>query len=349
VQRRFRSLSLGELAERLGAELQGDAGVRIHGMAPLASATGEELSFLAAGRYRRHLTTTQAGAVILRRRDAAACPTATLVVADPYLSYAHAVRLLALSPPPATGIHPTAVIDASAVIADNVGIGAHSVIGRGVRVGEHAGIGPGCVLGDYSEVGARTRLVANVSLLEHVRIGDDGLIHAGVVIGADGFGFAPEQGRWLKIPQLGGVRIGDDVEIGANTTIDRGALGDTVIGNGVKIDNQVQIGHNVHIGEHSILAGGTSCAGSVTIGRHCMIGGDCSISGHLTLTDEVNLLGGSAVSRSIGQSGTYASGQAAVKVATWRRNHARLVHLDSLLKQLRNDIDTLQRERANPG
>ena len=325
---------LGRLAERLGAELRGDPDRVVRAIAPLGTAGEGDLSFLANRRYLQALRSTRAGAVIVGPGDVDESPTAVLVLANPYLGYARAASLMSGRPDVEAGIHPSAVVDPGAEVSREASIGPLAVVGNGARVGARARIGPGSVLGPQATVGEDTRLVANVTVCRGVRIGARCLLHPGVVIGADGFGLANDDGKWVKIAQLGSVRMDDDVEVGANTTIDRGALQDTVIGNGVKIDNQVQIAHNVVIGPDAAIAGCVAIAGSVRIGARCIIEGAVMISGHLELADDVHVTGGTAVAKSITRSGTWSSGMPAQPGHAWRRMWIRMQNLDDLARRL---------------
>ncbi len=326
--------TLGEIAATIDAELRGDPAYRITNVASLHNASPGDLAFYANKRYKGDLEATRAGAVMLAEADAAACPTASLITDNPYLAYAKAARFLNPAPKFAPGIHPTAVIEAGADIAAGVFIGANTVIGRNAVVGARTYIGPACIVEADVKIGSHCHIHSRVSLMERVEIGKRVLIHPGAVVGADGYGIANDSGRWLKIPQLGNVIIGDDVEIGANTTIDRGAIENTVIEAGVKIDNQVQIGHNVRVGEHTAIAGAAVVAGSVTIGRRCMIGGASAITGHIEIADDVVLTGMSGVSNSIRQAGVYSSGVPVTDNVTWRRNMVRFRRLDKLARRV---------------
>ena len=325
---------LGRLAERLGAELRGDPDRIVRALAPLGVAGEGDLSFLSNRRYLRDLRTTRASAVIVGPGDVDASPTAVLVLPNPYLGYARAAALMADPLAIVPGVHPSAVVDSTAVVSAEASIGPHAVIGRGVRIGARARVGPGSVIGPEAFVGDDTRLVANVTVCREVRIGARCLLHPGVVVGADGFGLANDEGRWVKIPQLGSVRLGDEVEVGANTTIDRGALQDTVVGDGVKIDNQVQIAHNVVIGPDTAIAGCVAIAGSVWIGARCIIEGAAMISGHLDLADDVHITGGSAVANSITRSGVWSSGMPAQESRAWRKMWIRMQKLDDFARRL---------------
>ncbi len=317
-------VSLGELAVRFGLELKGDPALRIARVATLGQAGEGALSFLANPRYRRALATTRASAVVLAPADLPLCTVAALVSENPYLAYARIASHL--HPPPAhePGVHPSAVVSSGARIAPSATVGALALIDEQVEVAERVFVGPGCILGRGARVGPDTHLVGRVHLYPGVQIGARCLVHAGAVIGSDGFGFAPDRGEWVKVPQLGSVRVGDDVEIGANTTIDRGAIGDTVIEHGVKLDNQIQVGHNVVIGAHTAIAGCTGISGSTSLGKRCMIGGMVGFAGHLTVADDVIVTGCSLVSHSIHEAGSYSSGMPTVPTRAWRRMVAHL-------------------------
>jgi UDP-3-O-[3-hydroxymyristoyl] glucosamine N-acyltransferase len=267
---------------------------------------------------------TQAAAVVVNADDAMGCPVAALIAPNPYLAYARIATLLYPSPPPVAGIHPSAVVGESAKIAASAAVGPLCVIESGVEVGERAQVGAGCTLFAGARVGDDTRLMPRVTLYADVVVGRRCLLHSGAVVGADGFGFAPDSGGWFKVPQVGSVHIGDDVEIGANTTIDRGAIGDTVVGDGVKLDNQIQVAHNVVIGAHTAIAACTGISGSTTIGQRCMVGGMVGFAGHLTIADDVTITGCSLVSASIREAGSYSSGMPTVPTRQWRRMVAHL-------------------------
>jgi UDP-3-O-[3-hydroxymyristoyl] glucosamine N-acyltransferase len=321
VQEEF---SLGELAVRFALELRGDPDTRVSEIATLAQAAPGSLSFLADSRYRRDLATTRASAVVLAPADAPACRVAALVTENPRLAFAHMAALLYPEPKYAPAIHPTAVVAAGVRLPASATVGALAVIEEDVELGERCWIGPGCIVQRGARLGEDTRLVARVNLYPGVELGARCLVHAGAVIGADGFGFALDRGSWVKIPQVGSVRIGDDVEIGANTTVDRGAIGDTVIGEGAKLDNQIQVGHNVSIGAHTAIAACTGISGSTKIGKRCMVGGMVGFAGHLTIADDVVITGCSLVSASIREPGSYSSGMPAVPTRAWRRMVAHL-------------------------
>lgn len=334
------TVPLGELVARFGGELRGDPSLRISGVATLASAGAEELSFLANPRYRSAMGSTRAAAVLVDEREAIDFPgmRASLWLSNnPYARFARVAQFFfeRFQPADPMGIHPSAVVDADAVVDPSAYIDACVVIGPGVRVGAHAFIGPGSVVGAHCDIGPMSRLHARVTLYPHCRLGARAIIHSGAVIGADGFGFARDGDAWIKIPQIGRVVVGDDVEIGANTTLDRGALGDTVIGNGVKLDNQIQVAHNVEIGEHTVIAGCTGIAGSAHIGMRCMIGGAAMILGHLTIADDVTVSVATVVSRSIHKAGLYTGFFPMAENSEWEKNAATIRHLDALRKRLR--------------
>jgi UDP-3-O-[3-hydroxymyristoyl] glucosamine N-acyltransferase len=328
------SVSLGELAVRFGCELRGDPDTRVDGVAALGDAHGRAISFLANSRYRRELPHTRAAAVILEAAMAAECPVASLVCENPYATYARLAAWLHPLPAVIAGVHASAVIGADARIDPSAYIGPFAVIGAGANIGARAFIGPHCLVAAGVSVAEDVRLIARVTLGECVTLGARVVVHPGAVLGADGFGFAPDRGSWVKVPQLGGVTVGADVEIGANTTIDRGAIGDTVIEEGVKLDNQIQIGHNVRIGAHSVLAACVGVSGSVTIGRRCMVAGAVGIVGHLSICDDVSITGLSMVSHSIVRPGVYSSGIPVEEAGGWRRIVARLKRIDSWAARL---------------
>jgi len=330
---------LSDIAKDLGGELIGDPALRITRIGPLEGATPSTISHLSNPRYQSQLAGSHAGCVIVgpALRDAAAARGAAIVADDPYLYYARLTQWWAARTraPAPLGVHASAVIDSSAVLGAGVTVGALAVIEAGARIGDAAVIGAHCVIGADATVGAATRLAPHVVLGSGCRIGERGIVHSGVVIGADGFGFAPTQGRWEKIEQLGAVRIGDDVEIGANTCIDRGALDDTVIEDGVKLDNLIQIAHNVHIGAHTVMAGCSAVAGSTTIGAHCQIGGAAMILGHITLADHVIVSMGSAATRSILKPGQYTGVFPIDDNSAWEKNAATLRQLHALRERVR--------------
>ena len=330
---------LGDLHRLLGGELIGDAALVIARIGPLQGADGNTISFLSNPRYREQLAGSRAACVIVGRelRDLAAARGAALVCDDPYLAYARLTQWWAAQTrrPATPGVHATAVIEEGVTLAPDASVGAMAFIGRGARVGAGAVVGAQCHVGQGAEVGAGSWLKPRVVLGDACRIGVRALVHSGAVIGADGFGFAPAAGRWEKIEQLGAVVIGDDVEIGANTCIDRGALDDTVLEDGVKLDNLVQIGHNVRIGAHSAFAGCVGVAGSARIGRHCTAGGGAIILGHLELCDHVHITAATVITRSIHKPGQYSGLFPFDDNASWEKNAATLRQLHALRDRLR--------------
>ncbi|MEO8524578.1 MAG: UDP-3-O-(3-hydroxymyristoyl)glucosamine N-acyltransferase [Caldimonas sp.] len=332
-------VALREITERLGGELIGDGSIRIASIGPLESATPSTIAFLSNPRYAKQLGVSAAGCVIVApaHRDVAVARGATIVSDDPYLYFARLTQWWAerIRPRIERGVHPSAVVDAGATLGAEVSIGAFAVVESGAILGDGVTLGAHAFVGRDCRIGAGTRLAPRVTVLYESTLGARCFVQSGAVIGADGFGFAPDGGRWVKIEQLGRVVIGDDVEIGANTCIDRGALGDTVIGNGVKIDNLVQIGHNVKIGEHTAIAGCVGIAGSATIGAHCMLGGGVGINGHVTLADRVVITGATQVSRSIAKPGLYSGSFPFDDNASWEKNAATLRNLHALRERVK--------------
>lgn len=326
--------SLGELAEQLGATLRGDGSISVSGLATLQDAGPGQLSFLANAQYRKYLNDTRAAAVLLSPRDAEEYAGAALIVANPYLAYARASHLFETRPRALPGIHPSAVVAADAQVDPTATIGAYVVVEQGACIGSDVVVGAQSFIGARSRIGAGGRLAPRVTLYHDVSIGERVVIQSGAVIGGEGFGFANEQGAWQKIAQIGGVRIGDDVEIGANTTVDRGALSDTLIGNGVKLDNQIMIAHNVQIGDNTAMAGCSGISGSTRIGRNCMIAGGVGIVGHVDICDNVFITGMTMVTRSITEPGSYSSGTAMQPAAEWRKSAARIRNLDDMARRL---------------
>ena len=323
-----------ELAQRFGLTVHGDGSALVHGVATLAGAAEGQLSFLANSRYRSQLSSSRASVVVLREEDVPAAPATALVARDPYTAFARIASLFEVHPGRNAGVHASAVIDDSARVAPSAHIGPFVVIGANTTIGSGCVVGPGCIIGDDCELGAGSELVARVTLVTRVRMGQRVRVHAGVVIGADGFGLAMEAGHWIKVPQLGGVRIGDDCEIGANTCIDRGALGDTVLEEDVRLDNLIQVGHNVHIGAHTAMAGCSAVAGSAKIGRYCLIGGAAGVLGHLEICDKVTITAMSLVTSSIREPGEYSSGTPLTDNRSWRKNAARFKQLDALARRV---------------
>ncbi len=328
--------TLQQLAELLNAQLHGDGAITISAVATLETATTGQISFLANSKYRKFLSATSASVVLIKADDLEFCPTAALVVADPYVAFAKVAQLLDNTPASAEGIHPSAVIADSAVIDPTAHIGPHAVISKGAVIGADVQIGAGTFIGEYAVIGDGCKLWANVSVYHRVQIGQQSIIHSGAVVGSDGFGFANQRGQWLKIPQVGTVIIGEQCEIGAGSTIDRGALEDTTIGRNVIIDNLVHIAHNVQVGDHTAIAGCTVVAGSTKIGKYCIIGGACAINGHIEICDGVHLTGMSMITKSITEKGIYSSGMPATANLEWRKNSARYRQLDQMYQRLRD-------------
>ncbi len=330
---RFRlPASFGDLAEFLDARLLGDASGRAASVATLSAAGPDDVSFMANPAYRDALERSAAGAVIVPADAAGDCPGAALVVDEPYAAWAKLLECVAPRKTAVPGIHPSAVVAADSQIDAGAEIAARAVVGSNVRIAAGAIVGPGCVVDPGVEIGADCHLVANVYVGAGASLGRRVIVHPGVVIGADGFGLAMDQGRWRKVAQVGSVRIGDDCEIGANTTIDRGAVEDTVLGCDVRVDNQVQIAHNVRIGDHTAIAGCVGIAGSTSIGRYCMIAGASGIGGHLQICDHVVITAMSAVLDSIREPGQYGSGIPARPLRTWQRILVRLTQLERLFR-----------------
>ena len=337
---------LADLAQYLGGELAGDGNVLISRVASLESALGGDISFATHARHSRALQACRASAVIVAPSLAGATALPRIVCADPYLAYARVAQLLSPVHAPAPGVHPAAAIEPGARIAADAAVGALAHVGAGAVIGAASQVGPGCHVGSGCVIGAHCVLHAHVTLYANCKLGDRVIVHSGAVIGADGFGFAPDAGTWAKIPQTGRVVIGNDVEIGANTTIDRGALDDTVLEDGVKLDNQIQVAHNVRIGAHTAIAAMTGIAGSATIGSHCLIGGGARIMGHITIADHVQIAATSFVSKSIAGPGHYSGALPFAPAADWLRIAARIKNLDklaTLLKALERRLDALQR------
>jgi len=328
------SLTLKELADRVGGELQGDPDCEIVAVATLQNARPGSISFLANENYRKYLDGTRASAVILSPEHATACPTSKIVSSNPYATYAKVAALIAPALPARQGIHPAASIGAGCNIDASAWIGPYCIIEDNVTIGAGTQLAGGCFVGRSSVIGVQGMFGANVTIGHDITLGDRVVIQPGAVIGGDGFGLAKEHDEWLKVPQLGGVIIGNDVEIGANTTIDRGALDDTVIEDGVKLDNQIQVAHNVHIGAHTAIAGCVGISGSAKIGRHCMIGGGAGIVGHLEIADHVIVTGMTMVTKSISAPGVYSSGVPAQENSQWNRNYARIRQLDKLARRI---------------
>ena len=347
-------IRLGELVERLGGQLAGDPNIEITGIAPLSEAGVSHISFLSNSKLRSQAAQSGAAALILAAGDDATVGAtyvgARIVTPNPYAYFARAAQYFAALDAivPVPGIDPTASVAAGATVAASAHVGPHATIETGARVGEGAVIGAGCFIGRDAVIGEGTELFANVTFHARCQIGARGIIHSGAVIGTDGFGFANEGGVYIKIPQTGRVIIGDDVDIGANTTIDRGALADTIIEDGVKLDNQIQIGHNCHIGAHTAMAGCVGVAGSARIGKYCTFGGAAMVLGHLTIADKVHISSGSMVSRSILEPGQYTGFYPLAKNAEWEKSAAIVRNLDAMrdkIRALEKTIKTLTEQK----
>ncbi len=340
---------LHELATYLGAELRGEGDHEISGVASLENATQSEISFLARPDYISILDETGAGAVIVSSKHAGLVRGNALILANPYLGFAKTTRFFDNQPEAVVGIHASATVNDNARVDESASVGAHAVIEAGAII--HAGvkIGPGCFIGENSVIGANSRICANVSIYHGVSVGERAVVHSGAVIGADGFGFANDKGRWEKIAHLGGVEIGDDVEIGACTTIDRGALNNTIIENGVKIDNQVMVAHNVHICTDSAVAGCVGISGSTKIGRNCTIAGGVGFVGHISIADRVHITAMTLVTKSITEPGSYSSGTGLMPTREWKKSAVRIRQIDDLyrqIKQLEREVIELKNQGA---
>jgi UDP-3-O-[3-hydroxymyristoyl] glucosamine N-acyltransferase len=325
---------LRELAARFGLEARGDGDVRIAGVGTLERAGAGQLAFLANPSYRRQLAGTRAAAVVLAPADADACPVPCLVAPEPYAAFARIAALFEPATAAAAGVHPSAVVEPGARVDPSATIGALCHVAASARVEAGARLGPGCIVGDDCVVGEECELLARVTLVARVRLGRRVRVHPGAVLGAEGFGLAMADGRWLKVPQLGGVVVGDDCEIGANTTIDRGAIEDTVLEEDVRLDNQIQVGHNVRIGAHTAMAGCVAVAGSTRIGRNCLVGGGAGFVGHIEIGDRVRIGAMSLVTHSLQGPGEYNSGTPLQPTRQWRRNAARFKQLDELARKI---------------
>ncbi len=334
MEDREKRYTLAQLAEHIGARLRGPGELEVSGIGALASAREDQLCFLADKKHLAQLAATNAAAVILTEQMATATERPVLICGSPYLAYARVSQLFDCTPQAGRGIHPSAVVHPGATVSGEASIGANCVVESDAVIDGAAVLGPGCVIGERCRVGAGTRLHANVTLYHDVSIGKDCILHSGAVLGGDGFGFAPDGGNWVRIAQNGGVVLGDNVSVGANTAIDRGAIGDTVIEDGVIIDNLCQIAHNVRIGRNSALAGTCAIAGSAVIGANCTLAGGAGTVGHIELADGVHLTGRTMVTKSIGQKGAWSSGTPMMPSAQWRRAAVRFSQLDSMARRL---------------
>jgi len=329
------ALSVSEIAAQLAAEFHGDGARLIDSVAPIHAAAPNTISFVSDSRFREHLAETGAGAVLVTEELAEDCPAAAIVVNDPYLAYARIAQVLHPRQRSPAGVHASAVVAQDVQLGPEVAVGPHAVLESGAVVGAGTEISAGCYVGAGARLGIDCLLQPNVTVYGGCTLGDRVVVQAGSVIGGDGFGYANDAGRWVKIPQLGGVRIGDDCEIGAATTIDRGALEDTVLEQGVILDNQIQVAHNVRIGAHTAIAGCVGISGSVNIGQFCQIAGGVGIAGHLNIADHVHVAGWSLVMKSITKPGTYA-GTPLEPIASWRKSQVRIKQLDTLAKRVKN-------------
>jgi len=329
------TMTLGELAVRFGCELRGDPAATVETVASLALADARAVSFLANPKYVGQLKGTRAGVVILDARSAAHSPVPALVAANPHATFARVAGVLHPDPPLKPGVHPLAAVAPGARIDPSAEISAHACIGEGARIGARSFIGPGSVVEHHAIIGDDTKLVARAFIGHHVKLGARCIVQPGAVVGADGFGFAPDKGAWIKVPQVGSVVVGDDAEIGSNTCIDRGALEDTVIEEGVKLDNLIMIAHNCRIGAHSALAACVAIAGSSVLGKRCILGGRVGLTGHITLCDDVVVLGTTFISHSINKPGVYSSALPSEEAGVWRRIVGRIKRLDSMARRMR--------------
>lgn len=337
--------SLSEIVSRFGGELLDDNGVAVSAVAPLGRAGAHEIAFVSQPKYLRDVEVSQAGALILPPEGRGSSGRPRIVTPNPYLYFARVSALLNPAPQPAPGIHPAASVHPGARVAASAAVAAGAIIGEGAVIGERSIVGPNCVVGAHVTLGDDCLLHANVTIYHHCALGSRVILHSGCVVGSDGFGLANEQGRWVKIPQVGRVLIGDDVEVGACTTIDRGALDDTVIEEGVKLDNLIQVAHNVRIGAHTAIAACTGIAGSAKIGRHCMIGGAAMIHGHIEIADQVRISTNTLITKSLTKPGTYTSALPFSEHGEWLRNAAHLRKLDKLagrIKELEKRISELE-------
>jgi UDP-3-O-[3-hydroxymyristoyl] glucosamine N-acyltransferase len=328
-------ISLAAIVSRLGGRVAGNPGVLVTQVGSLETARGDAITFLSNPRYRAKLAQTRAAAVVLAPSAEGLTELPRIVVDNPYAYFAHLSQLLNPDPDPVAGVHPSAIVEDGAAVASSAQIGPGAVICAGAKIGERTVIGAGCYVGEEASIGDSCRLHPSVVVQRGCRIGSRAILHPGAVIGADGFGIAAEGGRWVKIPQIGRVVLGDDVEVGANTTIDRGAIDDTVLEDGVKLDNQIQIGHNCHIGAHTAIAGCAGVAGSTRIGRNCTIGAAAGILGHLSIPDNTHISAWTIITRSIHKPGTYTGMFPFDDSASWAKNAAQVRHLSELADRIK--------------
>jgi UDP-3-O-[3-hydroxymyristoyl] glucosamine N-acyltransferase len=328
-------MTLAQIAQAIGGEVKGDGNVKVTEMGDLAKAKAHQLSFLSNSKYAKELKSTRAGGVILRAQDAEDFEGNALVISDPYVGFAKAAQLLDNTPVQHKSIADSARVHASAKLGENVSVGEGAVISANAIVSDNAIVGPNCFIGEEAVLGAGVNLRANVSVYHRVELGENVSIHSGTVLGCDGFGYANEMGNWVKIPQTGTLIVGDDTEIGANCAIDRGAIGNTLIGKNCIIDNLVHIAHNVEIGDHSCICGSTGIAGSAVIGKYVVIAGQCAINGHISIADKVQITGQSMVTKSIKESGVYSSGMPAAPNRDWQRNTVQLRQIGKLIDRVK--------------
>lgn len=341
---KIKKFRLSELVKDLDVTIQGDPDCVITGISPVHQAQAGHITFLTNAHYRKYLPATQAAAVILKQEDADECKVNAVISTNPYYTYAKIAGYFDVEPSVQPGVHASAVIGKDCDIHPSASIGPNCSINDHARIAAGAVIGPNCTIAENVAIGADSRLDAGVTIYRGVTIGQRCRLASGVVVGSDGFGFANNKGLWHKVPQLGGVTIGDDVEIGANTTIDRGAVEDTVIEDGVKLDNLIQVGHNVRIGAHTVIAGCVGIAGSTNIGKYCMIGGASNFAGHLSVTDKVIITGMTAVTKSITEPGMYSSGiVGAVPNHEFLKNNARFHRLENLMQRVKS-LETALKE-----
>jgi UDP-3-O-[3-hydroxymyristoyl] glucosamine N-acyltransferase len=341
------AFSLIELVGRFGGELVDDNGVEVSSVAPIERAGPHDIAFVAQPKYLKEVESTQAGALILPPEGLGLTQRPRIITSNPYLYFARVSALFHPAPRPAPGIHPSAVVHEQATVASSASVGPGAVIGRGARIGERSVIGANCTVGDGASLGDDCLLYAHVSVYHDCQIGCRVILHSGCVIGSDGFGLANEKGRWIKIPQTGRVILGDDVEVGACTAIDRGALDDTVIEEGVKLDNLIQVAHNVRIGAHTAIAACTGIAGSARIGKHCMIGGAAMIHGHIEIADGVRISTNTLITKSLTTPGTYTSALPFLEHGEWLRNSVHLRNLDRLVDRVRELEKRLAEREGN--
>lgn len=327
--------TLKQLADYLGASHRGDDNLQISSVASLADAQTGDICFVGSDKYLKALNTSTASAVIIREDLLEATTLAAIIVDNPRAAYARLVSYLYPEVKPAAGIHPTAVIDPSATVADSASIAAQVVIEAGAVIAEDVRIDAGCFVGRDSRIGRGTHLYPNVTIYHQCKLGEYCIMHASSVVGSDGFGFEYDQGEWIKIPQIGGVVIGNAVEIGACSVVDRGALQDTVIEDGVKLDNHVQIAHNVHVGAHTVMSRGVGIAGSTRIGKHCLFAGMTGVKDHIEIVDNVTVTAMSMVSKSLTEAGSYSSNTPIDETRNWRKNSARFRQLDEMARRIR--------------